>query len=74
MKFYGDELIKMGEDPSDMLTIEKSEGRRKCPSCGEVNKFMIHESTDKGNIIMDYPRVYGKKFKCGKCGTEWREK
>ena len=64
----------MGEEPSGILTIEKSEGRRKCPSCGEVNKFMIHESTDKGNIIMDYPRVYGKKFKCGKCGTEWREK
>jgi hypothetical protein len=35
---------------------------------------MIHESTDKGNIISDYPRVYGKKYRCGKCGVEWREK
>jgi len=62
----------MGED--DILTIEKSEGRRRCPSCGEENKYRIKESTDKQNIIMDYPRVYGKKFKCGNCGTEWREK
>jgi hypothetical protein len=35
---------------------------------------MIHESTDKTNIILDYPKMYGKKFKCGECGTEWREK
>lgn len=62
----------MGED--DILIIEKSEGRRRCPSCGEENKYRIKESTDKQNIIMDYPRVYGKKFKCGNCGTEWREK
>jgi len=74
LKFYGDELIKMGEEPDDILTIEKSEGRRKCPSCAEENKVMIHETTDKKNIILDYPRVYGKKFKCGSCGTEWREK
>ncbi|MBD3215755.1 MAG: hypothetical protein GF311_24295 [Candidatus Lokiarchaeota archaeon] len=63
----------MGEK-DDILTIEKSEGRRVCPNCGEENMNMIHESTDKSNIIMDYPRVYGKKYKCGKCGTEWREK
>ena len=63
----------MGEENSDMLTIEKSEGRRKCPSCGEENKYKIKESTNKNHIIMDYPRVYGKKYKCGQCGTEWRE-
>lgn len=60
--------------PDDLLTIEKIEGRRKCPKCGEENKFMIHESTDKMNIISDYPRVYGKKYRCGNCGIEWREK
>ncbi|KKN09039.1 hypothetical protein LCGC14_1050660 [marine sediment metagenome] len=64
----------MGEDPNDILTIEKLEGRRKCPSCGEENTNMIHESTDKTNIILDYPRVYGRKFRCGRCGIEWREK
>jgi hypothetical protein len=65
----------MAQNPKDdILTIEKPEGRRTCPQCGEDNKNMIHESTDKSNIIMDYPRVYGRKYKCGKCGTEWREK
>ncbi len=57
-----------------LITIEKSEGRRICPKCSEEKKSMIHESIDKSNIIMDYPRVYGKKYKCGACGAEWREK
>ena len=34
----------------------------------------IHESIDKTNIILDYPRMYGKKYKCGLCGVMWREK
>lgn len=63
----------MGES-NGLLIIERSEGRRRCPSCGEENKNMIHESTDKTNIINDYPRVYGKKNRCGRCGQEWREK
>ncbi|MFX1238125.1 MAG: hypothetical protein ACFFAS_15970 [Promethearchaeota archaeon] len=58
----------------DMLTIDKAEGRRRCPNCGNENKSLIHESVDKGNIILDYPRMYGKKYKCGECGQEWREK
>ena len=57
-----------------ILTIEYTEGRRKCPKCLNENKSMIHESTDKTNIILDYPKMYGKKFKCGECGQEWREK
>ena len=64
----------MVEELNGILTIEKTEGRRRCPSCDEENKFMIHESTDKTNIINDYPRLYGKKFRCGRCGQEWREK
>jgi hypothetical protein len=63
-----------GRQDDSILTIEKTEGRRVCPNCGEENKSMIHESVDKSNIIMDYPRMYGKKFLCGSCGTEWREK
>ncbi len=63
-----------GANDSDILTIEKPEGRRKCPNCGMEDKAMIHESVDKGNIILDYPRMYGKKYKCGECGREWREK
>jgi transposase-like protein len=70
---------KISENISDkvndgILTIEKREGRRKCPKCNNENKFMIKESTDKGNIILAYPKVYGKKYKCGQCGIEWREK
>lgn len=64
----------MSEKPEGILEIEKTEGRRRCPRCNNENKLMIHESTDKENIILDYPRVYGKKFKCGQCGCEWREK
>ena len=63
----------MEEKPDDILTIEKIEGRRKCPSCGEENKYMIHESVDRTKIISDYPRLYGMKYRCGSCGTEWRE-
>ncbi|MGQ4873510.1 MAG: hypothetical protein ACTSVV_16055 [Promethearchaeota archaeon] len=61
-------------EENDILTIEKSEGRRRCPKCGEENKYMIHESVDKSTIIMDYPRMYGKKYRCGRCGCVWREK
>ena len=64
----------MGEESKGLLAIERTEGRRKCPSCGEENKNMIHESTDKTNIINDYPRVFGRKYRCGRCGQEWREK
>ena len=63
-----------GRTDSSILTIEKVEGRRKCPECSTEDPHMIHETVDKSNIILDYPRVYGKKYKCGQCGIEWREK
>jgi adenylate cyclase len=63
-----------GRTDTSILTIEQTEGRRKCPECGIDDPHMIHESTDKSNIILDYPRVYGKKFTCGQCGVIWREK
>ncbi len=63
-----------GFKDDSILTIEKSDGRRRCPKCNIEDKLMIHESIDKSNIILDYPRVYGKKYKCGQCGIEWREK
>jgi hypothetical protein len=50
------------------------EGRRRCPECFTDDPNMIHESVDKSNIILDYPRVYGKKYLCGQCGVQWREK
>ncbi|MFX1452169.1 MAG: hypothetical protein ACFFCM_15135 [Promethearchaeota archaeon] len=49
---------------------ENGIGRRKCPSCGDEGS--IHEITDKNVIILDYPRIFGKKKYCGKCGFEWK--
>jgi DNA-directed RNA polymerase subunit M/transcription elongation factor TFIIS len=63
-----------GSVDDSILTIEKTDGRRKCPKCGNEDKMKIHESTDKSNIILDYPRVYGKMYRCGECGAAWREK
>lgn len=63
-----------GKVDTSILTVEKLEGRRKCPECGTDDPHMIHETTDKSNIILDYPRVYGKKYSCGNCGIIWREK
>ncbi|MFX0003474.1 MAG: hypothetical protein ACFE9C_11660 [Candidatus Hodarchaeota archaeon] len=63
-----------GRIDSTILTVEKVEGRRKCPECGTDDPHMIHESIDKSNIVLDYPRIYGKKYLCGQCGSQWREK
>ena len=59
---------------NDMLEVEKTDGRRVCPKCSEEKPYMIHESVDKTVILNDYPKIYGKKFKCGTCGIEWRER
>ncbi len=50
--------------------VKDSVGRRKCPSCGDESS--IHEVVDKSIILMAYPRIYGKKKYCGKCGYEWK--
>lgn len=55
---------------SSVLVVENSAGRRKCPSCGDNGS--IHEVTDKNLVILDYPRIYGKKKYCGNCAYEWR--
>ncbi len=52
--------------------IIDGDSRRMCPSCDNTDHKFIYEETDKTNMIMDYPRIYGKKYKCGKCGQEWR--
>lgn len=48
------------------------EGRRKCPKCGCEKPHMIKEFTDREKIINPYPVIYGKKYKCGECGAQWR--
>ncbi len=54
-----------------MQTIDKQEGRRKCPACGSTN---IKEETDKNDVISHYPLMYGKKYHCLECKLEWKEK
>ena len=64
----------MGEYSENIMSVERAEGqRRKCPKCGNESINKIHESLDKTRIINDYPKMYGKKYKCGMCGQEWRE-
>lgn len=53
-------------------TIMNGDSRRMCPSCDNTRHNLIYEETDKTHILMDYPRIYGKKYKCGECGQEWR--
>lgn len=71
--------IKSTPPPNKEIKIEEveilestTEGRRKCPNCGNPNPASIQELDDKTRIIMNYPRMYGKKFKCGECGIEWK--
>lgn len=57
---------------SKYKTIINGDSRRMCPKCDNTQHKLIYEETDKTHIIMDYPRIYGKKYKCGECGQEWR--
>ncbi len=59
--------LEMGKGP-----IVQGISRRECPLCGNRNKLLIHEVLDRTHIISAYPRMYGKKYKCGDCGREWR--
>ena len=62
------ETASIIEDPH----VGIADSVRKCPACGNQRKALIHEELDKNNIIMSYPRMYGKKYRCGECGGEWR--
>ena len=53
-------------------SIIESTSRRECPVCGNTKKAFIQEIVDRTRLISDYPRMYGKKLKCGSCGQEWR--
>ncbi|MBA7507060.1 hypothetical protein ES706_05776 [subsurface metagenome] len=66
-------INKIIKKPMEILIIKKPKGRRKCPICYNANKAMIHESEDKDKVLLAYPRIYGRKFRCGFCKTEWRE-
>ncbi|MFX1366475.1 MAG: hypothetical protein ACFFCE_19660 [Promethearchaeota archaeon] len=55
---------------NNVLVIHDKFERRTCPICG--NNGLIHEMIDKSVIILDYPKIYGKKNCCAECGHEWR--
>jgi len=57
---------------TEETSVGFADSKRKCPKCGNQRKALIHEELDKNNIIMSYPRMYGKKYRCGECGSEWR--
>ncbi len=65
----GDDVSLISHD-NNVIVLENTGGRRKCPNCG--NEGLIHEIDDKSVIIMDYPKIYGKKYCCGQCSCEWR--
>ncbi|MBN1800844.1 MAG: hypothetical protein JW891_05015 [Candidatus Lokiarchaeota archaeon] len=66
-------IVLESNDSSDQKPINNViDGSRKCPKCGNQRKQLIHEELDKTNIIMAYPRLYGKKYRCGECGGQWR--
>jgi chromosome segregation ATPase len=74
-----DELFYESSSTADEIPPEAAgtskgfaDSKRKCPKCGNQRKALIHEELDKNNIIMSYPRMYGKKYRCGECGSEWR--
>jgi len=57
---------------NEMLKEESVSRKKMCPNCGNTNKAQIREFDDKTKIIYMYPRIYGKMYRCGQCGTEWR--
>ena len=63
--------MQLGSYNNSVVVLENPTGRKKCPSCG--NEGLIHEVDDKKIILMDYPRIYGKKNCCAECGYEWRK-
>jgi len=63
--------IPRGSYKTSVVVLENPIGRKRCPSCG--NEGLIHEVDDKNIILMDYPRIYGKKNCCAECGYEWRK-
>lgn len=63
--------LPLTSNDSTVLVMSDGVGRRKCPVCS--NDGLIHEKDDKSVILMDYPRIYGKKNCCADCGYEWRE-
>ena len=55
----------------EILKEEEATRKKVCPNCGVSNKDFIREIDDKTKIIYTHPKIYGKMYRCGQCGTEW---
>ncbi|MFO8019918.1 MAG: hypothetical protein R6U96_14940 [Promethearchaeia archaeon] len=59
-----------------VILEEIRKGRRQCPNCFNKDREKIREVLDKDNVIMQLGggsnNIYGYKYICGVCGTEWR--
>ncbi|MBD3354057.1 MAG: hypothetical protein GF364_21425 [Candidatus Lokiarchaeota archaeon] len=67
------ELVEFDRKGYQIPTELKAIIPRYCPKCGNYNQRMIFERTDRNNILLDYPRIYGLKTVCGNCGCEWNQ-
>ena len=67
---YENEPVLLMEKETPKL--QSSVGRKSCPNCGNINRRFIHEIIDRTHLISVYPRIFGKKLRCGECGCEWR--
>jgi len=56
-----------------ILIIQKPDGRRSCPHCGNISTYKIYEQIDKSFVLCAFPRLYGKRYYCDGCRGIWRE-
>jgi len=69
---FSKQIQEAPDEKDAKIVLELAEGRRKCPKCGNSNQKLIKEIVDKKKIISTYGGLFGKKYKCAQCGTEWR--
>jgi len=82
--YYSEETVSQVSNVQDELkspveetvvekeTVLEETRRRRCPTCNNGNQRYIRELVDKTNVINYSPRIFGKKYKCGICTTEWK--
>jgi ribosomal protein S27AE len=51
--------------------VSSKDGRVKCPKCGNLNFKTLDDKSKILSYVAGKP-VYGKKFQCPKCGSEWK--
>ncbi len=78
MKAEAEEEEASNISPSDVEYKEKADkkvsskdGRLKCPKCGNLNIQTREDKTKTLQFVAGKP-IYGKKFVCPKCGTEFK--